>query len=225
MHEEGNTPGAFEHAQTALDLDPENAEAYLVLGMLHLERGTFDEAESSVLKGVEILGEAGSSGATLAEARNLLGAVFVERRKYAEAAEAYRASAADPLNRTPHLAWGNLGRVRILQGRPADALEPLLVAVRHQPRFCLGFLFLGEAYYQLDRFEEAEQALVQATEADESCADDARLQRAWRLRGETRARLGHREEAVQDFERCVELGPNSDDGRACQRVLEGAAAP
>jgi hypothetical protein len=45
---------------------------------------------------------------------------------------------------------------------------------------------------------------------------------AWRLRGETRAHLGRRDEAISDFERCVELGEGTADGRACRGFLQGA---
>ena len=225
MYDEGNMPGAFEHAQKALELNPDNAEARLILGYLHHQRGALAEAETEIRRGVDLLEDTKGRGGTLAEARNLLGVVLLDRGKLEEAAESYRASATDPLNRAPHLAYGNLGRALVLAGRPEAALEPLLQAVQHQPRFCLAFLFLGEAYFLLDRFEEAEEALIQATDADESCRDDARLQRAWRLRGEARARLSHREEAVSDFERCIELAPNSEDGRACQRMLAGAGQP
>ena len=53
--------------------------------------------------------------------------------------------------------------------------------------------------------------------SDEGCKS---LQDAWHLRGETRAKLGRRQEAIADFERCVELSADSLAGRACQEYLE-----
>ena len=81
---------------------------------------------------------------------------------------------------------------------------------------------LGRAYFETEAFEDAEMALGRSVEVDPSCSTSPRLQNAWRLRGETRARLGYRDDALTDFERCVELGPESPDGRACQRQLDAA---
>ncbi len=221
MHQEGNKPGAFEHARRALELDPENPEALMLMGVLHQERNNLPVAEDFVRKGIASFVDRNAQGGALAEARNFLGVILLQRESYDEAFEVLRESAIDPLNRAPHNAWGNLGLGYLQAGRPADAVEPLREAVRSQPRFCVGFHYLGRAYFELGEFEDAERALVQATDADETCHDDPRLQNAWRLRGETRARLGHREEAVADFERCIELGGETADGQACQRMLGG----
>ena len=221
MHREGNKPGAFEHVRRALELDPENPEALLLMGVLYQERNNLPVAEDYVREGIASLIDRGAQGGALAEARNFLGVILLQREKFEPAFEVLRESAVDPLNRAPHNAWGNLGLGYLQSDRPADAVEPLEEAVRSQPRFCVGYHNLGRAYFELERFEDAERALVQATDADETCQDDPRLQNAWRLRGETRARLGHREEATADLERCIELGPRTADGNACQRMLGG----
>jgi len=221
MHREGNKPGAFEHARRALELDPENPEALMLMGVLYQERNNLPVAEDYVRKGIAAFIDRNARGGALAEARNFLGVILLQREAHEEAFEVLRESAVDPLNRAPHNAWGNLGLGYLQADRPEDAVEPLREAVRSQPRFCVGYHYLGQAYYELDQLEEAERALVQATEADETCHDEPRLQNAWRLRGEIRARLGHREEAVADFERCIELGAETPDGQACQRMLGG----
>jgi tetratricopeptide (TPR) repeat protein len=225
LHEESNVPGAIGHLRQALELDPDNAEAHLLLAMIQAQRGNTPVAETHARQGVELLVEQERHGATLAEARNLLGNVLLERGKHEEAAEVLLAAASDEMNTAPHLAWGNLGRVYLEWNRPAEAVEPLRNAVQVQPRFCVGHHMLGRAYFELGQFEEAEVALVAALEADPSCADAPQLQNAWRLRGETRARLGQHADAVADLERCVALGSDSADGRACQRLLDASAQP
>ncbi len=147
------------------------------------------------------------------------------RGNYEEATQELRRSAMDDMNTSPHLAWGNLGLAYLEAGRPREAIEPLTEAVRNQPRFCVGYHRLGRAYWETDQIEQAELALGHALEADETCADNPLLQNAWRLRGEARAQLGRRDDALADLERCVALGSSTEDGRACQRLLDGADRP
>lgn len=223
LHEEGNVPGTIGHLRQALDIDPENAEAHLLMAMIQAQRGNTPVAETHAREGVDLLVAQERQGATLAEARNLMGNVLLERGKHEEAAEVLLLAATDEMNTAPHLAWGNLGRVFLEWSRPAQAIEPLRNAVQVQPRFCVGHHLLGRAYFEMGRLDEAEGALVNALEADPTCADAPQLQSAWRLRGETRARLGRHADAVADLERCVALGAESPDGRACQRLLDAAA--
>ncbi len=226
LQQENNIPGAIGHLRTALDLDSENAEAHLLLGLIHfMNRNNAPLAEEHARRGVEILIQQERHGSTLAEARNILGTILIARGKYDEAIDILERSAMDDMNTSPHLAWGNLGLAYLEAGRPADAVEPLEAAVRIQPRFCVGYHRLGRAYYELDDMERAEAALIQALEADETCADNPMLQNAWRLRGEVRARLGHRDEALSDLERCVALGMRTEDGAACQRLLDRTPTP
>lgn len=226
LQQENNIPGAIGHLRTALELDPENAEAHLLLGLIHfMNRNNAPLAEEHARRGVELLVEQERHGSTLAEARNILGTILIARGKYDEAVTVLERSAMDDMNTSPHLAWGNLGLAHLEAGRPRDAIEPLETAVRIQPRFCVGYHRLGRAYYELEDMERAEAALIQALEADETCADNPMLQNAWRLRGEVRARLGHRDEALSDLERCVALNPRTEDGAACQRLLDRAPAP
>lgn len=226
LQQENNIPGAIGHLRTALELDEENAEAHLLLAVIqHASRNNGALAETHAREGVRLLEEAERHGSTLAEARNILGTILLARGKLDEATQELRRSAMDDMNTSPHLAWGNLGLAYLEANRPREAIEPLTEAVRSQPRFCVGFHRLGRAYWETDQVEQAEAALVHALEADDTCADNPLLQNAWRLRGEARAQLGRRDEALSDLERCVALGSNSEDGRACQRLLDAADQP
>jgi type IV pilus assembly protein PilF len=221
LREEGSIPGAIQHLRTALDLEPDNAEAEILLGWIHYERGDVAQGAEHLGRGVGLLESQDREGSTLAEARNMLGIVLVDKGEHARAIEVLELSATDVMNRAPHLAYGNLGLAYLAAGRAEDALAALQRAVRMQPRFCVGYYRIGRVYFDQARFEEAEQALVQAIEADETCSEARDFQAAWRLRGETRARLGLREDALADFERCVVLGPQTDEGRRCQAFLDG----
>ena len=221
LREEGNIPGALEHLRVATELDPDNARAYLLLGYIHLERKDWTRAEESLRRGIELLADQRDMAATLAEARNVLGVALIHQRRYDEAIPLLRQSAADMLNHAPWYAWGNLGWAYYEKGEYAEAKQALEEAVRVQPRFCLGHYQLGRTLFAMEQFDEAEEALTLALEADERC--ERFYQEAWALRGETRARLGRRDEAIADFERCVELGARTEVGESCERYLsEGA---
>jgi tetratricopeptide (TPR) repeat protein len=222
LRDEGQTASAIEHLREAIELDASNAEAHLLLGFIQMERSDYTSAQTHLKTGIGLLEKQKRGGSTLAEARNIYGLCLIELGRYEDAVEVLRQSATDELNTAPHLAWGNLGLAQLRMGEYQEAVKSTMEAIRIQPRFCVGYYTLGQALWELQRLEDAERALVSAIEADETCTADPRLQGAWRLRGEVRARLGHRRDAIADLERCVELDPYSNDGRMCQALLEDA---
>ncbi|MGB8330657.1 MAG: tetratricopeptide repeat protein [Polyangiales bacterium] len=222
LRDEGQMASAIEHLRTALDLDPNNAEAHLLLGFIQMERRDYGSAGEQLRDAIKLLEKQKRGGSTLAEARNIYGLCLIELGRYDEAIAVLQQSATDELNTAPHLAWGNLGLAQLQSGEYQEAVKSTMEAVRIEPRFCVGYYTMGQALWHLQQLQDAERALVNAVGADPSCANDRRLQGAWRLRGEVRARLGHRRDAVADLERCVELDPYSNDGQMCQTLLQDA---
>ena len=232
LYGESNIAGAFQHLQEAVRLDPENVEAHVVLGTLHMLRGENDQAEQHLTTAIQTNQRLGPSGlpALTPDAYNTLGVLYINAHRLDDAVVALRHATSDLMNRTPHLAWGNLGWALTEQHQYPDALEALQQSVRQQPQFCAGWYRLGVVHFaqaQLaaegqpggdpEGYAHADEALTHALEVDR---DECRaLQDAWLLRGETRARLSRRDEAIADFERCVELDANSEAGRACAGFL------
>jgi tetratricopeptide (TPR) repeat protein len=81
----------------------------------------------------------------------------------------------------------------------------------------VGYYRLAQVYVATQDLEKAEKAATRALEADDRCDI---FQQAWHLRGQIRAKLGERQEAIADLERCVELGVNNEIGKGCRRLLE-----
>ena len=220
LREEGQTAGAIQHLRQAIELDEKNAEAHLLFGFVQMERRSFENAENHLKTGIDHLIDLDRKGATLAEARNIHGLCLIELGRFDDAAKVLQKSANDELNTEPHLAWGNLGLAYLKQEEWRSAIDATVEATRIQPRFCIGYYTMGKALFELSEFAKAEEALVRAIDADKECQSSPLLQGAWRLRGETRARLGHRRDAVADLERCIELGPHTNEGRTCQKLLQ-----
>ena len=220
LRDEGQVAGAIEHLRKALDLDPDNAEAHLLLGFIQMERRDYENAQHHLSTSIKLLEKQQRDGSILAEARNIYGLCLIELGRYEDAIVVLRESANDELNTAPHLAWGNLALAQFQLGEYQETLKSTMEAVRIQPRFCVGYYTMGRALWRMQQLKDAERALVSALEADPSCSQTRELQGAWRLRGEVRARLGHRQDAIDDLERCVELDPYSNDGRMCQALLE-----
>jgi tetratricopeptide (TPR) repeat protein len=217
---EGNVPSALEHLRTALEHDPDNVEAYLLLAYIQASRSDFASAEGNAQRGVRLLVAQERSGARLAEARNLLGGILMNLARFDEAIVILHQSAVDAYNQAPHQAWYNLALAQSGAGLTTDALTSLEEAIRLRSTFCDGYYGMGQLLSQLERYAEAEQALTRALTAEAACGSAPTLQGAWRLRGEARRRLGNPGDATADFERCIELGPETDEGARCQAVLD-----
>ncbi len=224
LQAEGNLPGAYQSLYKAIELDPNNPHAHLLLGKLFLthrdeDAGVHDqEIEKELREVLRIQASADAVQENLAaDARNSLGVYFINTRRLDEAVSVLNEAVADLFNREAYLAWGNLGWAYLEKGQHQQAVQATTRSVQLNQRFCVGYYRLGQAFIGMRQLEQAERALTSALEADERCKQ---FQDAWFLRGETRANLGHRTDAITDFEHCVELGAASTAGQACQRYLE-----
>ena len=219
MHENA-APAAFQHLLEAVRLDAENVEAHNVLGVLFTARRDFAKAEEHLSTALSLADREDLElrPSLKAEIQNNIGVLRIEEGRYDDAIAMFRQVTLDLLYTTPYLAWANLGFANFKKGDFQEAIRALEQAVGLQRDFCLGYLRLGQTYLAIRDFERAETALSRVTDVNNAVCN--RTQDAWRMRGEARAQLGHRQDATSDFERCVELGTDTDSGQACRRLLE-----
>lgn len=216
---ERNAAAAFEHVLRALELDPDNAEAHHFLGNLFwIVRHDYQRAEHHFHEALRANGVAPGPAGLPADVRNSLGVLYIHASRYDDAIRVLREAASDLMNREPALSWTNLGWAYHEAGQDEQALEVLGQAVQLAPQMCLAWYRIGQVRAAREEWEPALDALDRALEVENETCN--RLQVAWRLRGEVRARLGRRDEAIEDLERCVELSADTEDGRACRRLLE-----
>jgi tetratricopeptide (TPR) repeat protein len=223
LQQEGNQPGAFKTLYKALEYDPNNPKAHLLLANLFLltrddnPQRNDREAEDHFRKVIEIQASENAAEESLGSAaRNGLGVLYIHQGRHQEAVKELDVAVADLFNRDAHMAWGNLGWAYLELHNYPKAIDALVRSVRLRRDFCVGHFRLGSAYLATRDFARAEQALTSAIEADPRCDS---FQDAWYLRGEARMNLGNREDARGDFERCVELQSKSEAGKACSRYL------
>jgi type IV pilus assembly protein PilF len=225
LQQEGNKPGAFKSLHKAIEFNPNNARAHLLLGKLFLlnrddNPAEFDrKAEMHLRSVLEIQAgkQAEDVSAVVAEAHNDLGVLMNHQGHFRRAVPEFEAAISDLFNREAHMAWGNLGWSYLELREWDKAIDALGRAVKLRRDFCVGHYRLGKAHAAKKEYEKAEQSFTNALEVDTRCAG---FQHAWHERGVARMNLGNREDARGDFERCVELGPKSEEGQACRRNLE-----
>lgn len=210
LWQESNTAGAFQHLFRALELDPDNAEAHMLLGNLYLFRREDAKAEKEFREVLRI--EKRSPAA-----RNSLGVLYMHQGKFEKAIAELKIATGDLLNRESHLAWGNLGWAYYHSKQYGDAEQALLQSIRAEPRFCVGYYRLGVNYEAMGNFEKAEEALTKGLEVKvPGCAT---LQEALYERAMVRIRLGRNDAAVSDLERCVEVKAEGPLSTSCQQKL------
>lgn len=222
---EGNPPGAFSALFRALEMDPNNSKAHLLLASMFLLQRE-DNPESYDQKAEQHFREVLRIQASdlrqdeqslVPDAHNGLGVLYIHQKKYNEAIAELNAAVGDLFNRQAFMAWGNLGWAYTELEKYPKAIDALIRSVRLSPTFCVGYYRLGLAYLKTKEFEKAEDSLGHAIDADERCKT---FQDAWHLRGQARMNLGLRDDARGDFERCVELDASNEAGKSCSRFLE-----
>ncbi len=216
--DEHNPRAAIVAWERAARLDPENAEARLYLGIVFAnDLRMYDRAETELRRAIALLEPRVATEerdrATLAEARNTLGAVLVNVGRYDDAIRVLRQATAEVTYTSQHLAWGNLGWAYQRKGDHPHAVEALQRAVSLQPAFCVGFARLAQSQFDLGQHAQALQAVEHALDpAREECT---RLQLAWLIKARIHTQLQQPEQASEAISRCVALSETTDEGRAC----------
>ncbi len=220
LYGEQDVAGAFEHLLESLELDPESAEAHLLLGkLLMIHRADYEQAERHMREAIAMNERLQGRAGLPSEANNALGVLFNNAQRYEDAVAVLQEASRDLMNRHQPLTWANLAWAYRELGRLEEALQVGRQAVQRDPNHCIALYRLAEVHIALEQREQAQQRLDHLLGLEDSTCQS--LQAAWRLRAEVRAELGDRPGAISDFERCVELSPDTDDGAACQRVLAG----
>ena len=218
--QKGSTRLALDHVQKAVALNEENDKAHYLMGAILLafcSGPRLFEGPDCKLAEVEKSARAAlKANPDFRDAKNLLGQVLINEKKYKEAITVLEPLTKDPAYVHPYLAWGNLGWAQVLDGQIDAGLAALKNAVT-EPRFCVGHYRLGIGYEKKGDPGQAEQSFTTAVSVDDpQCTS---LQDAWEARARVRIRLGKATEARADYERCIEISKETQTGKTCVREL------
>lgn len=199
-------PAAMSHFQQALELDPNMAEAWHAKGVLqHVVFNKPEEAKLSYAKALAL-------NPKFSAALTNLGNIYLEEKRYADAITKYEEALADMTYRESWIAHANLGWARYKLGDARAGIEALKSAITTNPKFCFGYLKLGNIYDEQGNLPEACRNYAKYRE---SCPDlgDAHLRE-----GVCLAKMNQIEPARKAFEACIAKADESKDD--CTRLKD-----
>lgn len=216
----GEARSALDHVLKAVELNEDNAEAAYFASTIYLsfcagDRG-LDAPDCRLTDAERLAKKALKAKSEFRDGKNLLGQIYILQNRPKEAVAVLEPLTRDAAYTHSYLAWGNLGWAQVQAGEVDAGITSLKNAVT-QPRFCVGHYRLGVAYEKKQSLDLAEKSFSDALSVDSP--DCQALQDAWQGRGRVRLRLGKKDDAKKDFEKCVSLSKATQTGRACAHAL------
>jgi Tfp pilus assembly protein PilF len=213
--EHGRLREALGHVETSLGLDATNPDVHYLGAVILLAFCASDETSSDCRFGeAERHARAAlASAPDMRDAKNVLGVVLVHQKRHDEAIAVLKPLAEDILYASPEKAWGNLGWAYLERGNHDEAIDALRRSLAAQPRFCVGNYRLGLAYEKKGELPLAQEALTKALETDRP--ECQKLQDAFAARARVVNRLGLRDQARADLERCRDIAAATPLGKRC----------
>ena len=229
------TEAAMEELHKALQMDPDNADAYDLLGLIALSQGAeylhqvqtasclaggdaeavrrdaadkFREAEKQLRKATAIRPQ-------FANAWNNLAVAALQLENYDEAITASENALKDVAYGSPELARANLGWAQFHKKNLNAAWKALHEAVARLPGFCVGRYRLAKVYVERGQYDEAGEE-IDAVVGNPACP----IQEAFLLAGLVHQHRQDGTGARSLFDRCVAIGPRACLAGECQRYRE-----
>ena len=205
---------AFTIAQQALQLDPQNAQVYKLLGMIHARSVPPDttRAMAAYTSSLQINSNDG-------ETHRLIGDVYlILQRRPVEAIPAYQNAIRN--NSNDGEAHRLLGQCYEQTNQPDLALTEYREALRTLPRNLLlpVQLSIGQLCLRLNRLQEAERAFVQALQLDAGNVP------ARHLLAQTYERENRLQEALRECQAAVNLNRNDLQAQQTLQRLQAKLA-
>jgi Tfp pilus assembly protein PilF len=229
------TEAALEELRKALELDPENADAYDLMGLIALAQGAeyLRQAETvGCLRGADAdavrrdavakfrdaqqhLRKATTLRPAFSEAWNNLSVAALQLESYDEAVAAAENALKDVTYPSPEFARSNLGWALFHKKNLNGAWKELHEAVARAPGFCVGRYRLAKVYVERGQLDEAAEQ-IDAVTANAACP----IQEALLLAGLVHERRKDSAGSRSLFERCTAVAPRACLAAECRRYAE-----
>jgi type IV pilus assembly protein PilF len=227
---------AVEELQKSIEADPQNADAYNMLGLVVLKQAYEYEAQAettSCLKGSdeqlvrgdetqklrqaqEHFRKAVELRPSFPEAWNSLSAVALLLQAWDEAIVDASNALKDATYSQPVFARANLGWAYFHKKDLQNAWKELHETVSRSPTFCVGRYRLAKVYFERGEIDAAADAI------DPVIADSKRcpMQEAFMLAGLLEGRRKGSQKARDLFRTCAEMSPRSCVAEECRRYAQ-----
>jgi len=226
---------ALDELQKALASDPNNADAYNLLGIISLQQGAeylaqveidaclkaadaqavrrdesakFHDAEQALRRATELR-------ANFSEAWNNLSVAALNLQEYDLAITAASNALKDVTYPEPEVARANLGWAYFLKNDLQPAWKELHESVARSPGFCVGRYRLAKVYVARNDIDRAAEELEAVTTSSQ-CP----IQEAFLLGGMVQERRKESTKARELFARCIRLAPRSCLAAECKRYSQ-----
>lgn len=200
-------PLAIRECRTAIEMDSENFQAHHLLGFIYMGRRDFDKALFHFNETLRIEPE-------FVIALNNRGTVYLETKRWREAADDFKVLLDNPLYPTPELAHNNLGWALHNLKKYAKAVENYRMAVFLKPEMCLAYNNMGLSHLAMgQRTDAAENFQKAINKCPKNYAQPHfELGRLMQEEGIPGARA--------HFELCQKIEPDTNLGRRCRQYLQ-----
>jgi type IV pilus assembly protein PilF len=203
----GRTGEAMALLEQAIADEPNNAQLQLFYGRLSYQAGKLDQAERALGRALEL-------DSYLTDAHNLLGAVYANTNRPAEAEREFRTALASPAYPTPEMVYLNLALLYSSQGRNDEAISNLRSAVEISPKYYQAHFELASLLDREGNIEEAAREYEVALPAYRNVGEFH-----YRL-GFAYFRLGERSKARESLERAISVSPGSNSAAQADELLK-----
>ena len=227
---------AVEELQKAVEADPQNAEAYNMLGLITLKQAYDYEAQaetSSCLKGPDEQLVRADENSKLREAQahfrkavglrpafpeawNSLSVVALLLQAWDEAIVDAENALKDATYHAPVFARANLGWAYFHKKDFQSAWKELHEAVSRAPSFCVGRYRLAKVYLERGELDQAVDAIEPLVADGKRCP----IQEAFLLAGLLHERRKSSEKARDLFRVCADMSPRSCVAGECRRYAQ-----
>ncbi len=196
LHHQDKHEEAMKYFDKAIELQPENAEAWYYKGMTLLKSDKDEESIKYFDKAIELKPNYPDAWCHKALAYSSVGTIE-EAIKYADK--------AIELQPNYPYGWYYKGYVALSSGRYEESIKYFDKAIELQPNNAIAWLHKGSALHGLGRYEEVIKYADKAIELQPNFAD------AWNSKAIALATLDKDEESIKYFDKAIELQPENAD--------------